>query len=119
MSSRSKEVITNKKLAALEKEIVRLERLTYKDVLVDAYNRRGFLKFSRVPFSMAVQARNYNRRGTDKARDLCLVLIDIDNFKHYNDRYSYAVGDYVLKAVAAYFNHNIRKTDVFWAVGWR
>lgn len=113
MLSKSQEILTNKKIAALEKEIVRLEKLAHKDVLVDAYNRRGFLKFSQVSFNMAVQARNYSRRKTDKAGDLCLILIDVDNFKHFNDKYSYALGDAILKTVAAYFNHSIRQTDIF------
>jgi diguanylate cyclase (GGDEF)-like protein len=113
MHSKSQEILTNKKITTLKKEIVRLETLVYKDVLVDAYNRRGFLKFSQMPFNMAIQARNYSRRSTDKARDLCLILIDVDNFKHFNDEYSYAIGDAVLKTVAAYFNHSIRQTDVF------
>jgi len=113
MSLRSQEILTNKKITILEKEIVRLEKLAYKDVLVDAYNRRGFLKFCQVPFNMAVQARNYSRRKTDRAGDLCLILIDVDNFKHYNDKYNYALGDAILKTAGAYFNYHIRQTDIF------
>ena len=113
MPLRSQKIPTHKKIAVLEKEISRLEKLAYQDVLIDAYNRRGFLKFSQVPFNMAVQARKYSRRKADKTGDLCLMLIDVDNFKHYNDKYSYTLGDNVLKTVGAYFNYHIRQTDIF------
>jgi len=105
--------INQNKVVELEKEIARLERLVYSDVLVNAYNRRGLLKFSQKLFEIAVQARSYTRRKNDKARELSLFLIDIDNFKHYNDTYSYALGDNILKKVSSYFNNHIRKTDVF------
>jgi len=100
-------------IVKLEKEIARLEKLAYHDFLLGAYNRRGFLKASQIPYKMALQSREYNRRQSDKTRDLCLMLFDIDNFKHYNDTYSYAMGDNVLKLVSYYFGNYVRKTDVF------
>lgn len=66
-----------------------------------------------------------NRRGLEKAApmlrsfcknngyDFCLIMIDIDNFKSYNDRYGHLEGDFCLKAVSACVKENFsRPTDL-------
>lgn len=93
--------------------MARLEELAYRDFLVGIYNRRGFLKFGQTPFKMAVQSHNYNRREGEKAKNLCLVLLDVDRLKYYNDTYNYVCGDVVLKALGSYFSAHLRETDVF------
>lgn len=42
---------------------------------------------------------------------ISLILIDIDNFKKYNDDYSYQFGDKVLEKVGAYLSKDIRISD--------
>lgn len=69
--------------ATLQQEIIKNEALT--DSLTSLGNRRAFDNDLEV------------HQDTD---DLCLALIDIDNFKHINDSYGHATGDMVLKAVA-------------------
>lgn len=44
--------------------------------------------------------------------DLTLMLIDIDNFKHLNDRYGHASGDAVLRSVARVMTGVVRDADV-------
>jgi two-component system cell cycle response regulator len=40
-----------------------------------------------------------------------IMMIDVDHFKHINDRFGHAVGDSVLQAIAASLINNLRKSD--------
>jgi diguanylate cyclase (GGDEF)-like protein/PAS domain S-box-containing protein len=75
------------KIVQLQKE---LEALSYRDPLTGIANRRMFDRILDVEW--------------DKARSLCeplsLVIVDIDFFKQYNDRYGHPQGDACLKEVA-------------------
>ena len=44
--------------------------------------------------------------------DLSVVFVDIDEFKHVNDRYSHAVGDEVLRRIAVILRTHCRSDDV-------
>jgi diguanylate cyclase (GGDEF)-like protein len=51
------------------------------------------------------RSRRYNR-------PLSLVMLDIDNFKGFNDTYGHPMGDEVLKSVARILRENIRSVDI-------
>jgi diguanylate cyclase (GGDEF)-like protein/PAS domain S-box-containing protein len=72
------------------------------DELTGIYNRRGLNMFASQEYARAV------RYG----RPLSMLFSDIDDFKAFNDRYSYAVGDQVLKVVATCLRDNLRRFDL-------
>jgi two-component system chemotaxis family response regulator WspR len=74
----------------LEKNL-ELERLTNIDGLTGLSNRRYFNEY------MAIQWKQACREKLG----LCFLMIDVDNFKRYNDTYGHLAGDEVLKHVAA------------------
>ena len=47
-----------------------------------------------------------------KSGGACVVFIDLDNFKNWNDRFSHAVGDRVLREVARIVRSSARAEDV-------
>ncbi|MES9970758.1 MAG: GGDEF domain-containing protein [Candidatus Thiodiazotropha sp.] len=56
----------------------------------------------------------FNRR---KQSDLSLLVLDIDFFKKINDQYGHAVGDMVLKEIAASVEQTIRSSDAVYRYG--
>ena len=78
-----------------------LELLATKDALTGLYNRRSILKKLDEKIKLA---HRYDE-------DLCLLLMDIDNFKNINDQYGHIAGDDVLESVASTIQNNIRETD--------
>lgn len=65
----------------------RLERLGYIDFLTDVPNRASLVEY-------------VSRMIAENRHPLGLMIIDIDNFKHFNDTYGHATGDQVLRLVA-------------------
>ena len=91
-----------RRVAELEARIAFLEDLAVTDELTGAMNRRGFL----MEFSRALDAA---RRGAQKG---VLIICDLDGFKTVNDRLGHAVGDEVLRKVAALLLRGVRRMDV-------
>lgn len=77
----------------------KIEELSIKDPMTNLYNRRGI-----VPKLQHLY---------EKEDDLYLMLIDVDNFKLYNDHYGHTLGDKVLIAVANEINQLALKTNGF------
>ncbi|MGA9524566.1 MAG: GGDEF domain-containing protein [Myxococcaceae bacterium] len=78
-------------------------RLTTVDGLTQVFNRRYFEETLEREVS---RCRRYER-------ELCLILVDIDRFKHINDTWGHLAGDYVLKHLASTVKANVRKEDIF------
>jgi diguanylate cyclase (GGDEF)-like protein len=78
-----------------------LEQLSATDGLTQLYNHRHFqAQFLR-------EAKRAERTGGP----LCLLLVDVDDFKLLNDRLGHSAGDRVLHEIARAMQHQIRETD--------
>jgi len=81
---------TMRELDTLREQFDRLEREARLDPLTGIGNRAQFDRQMRAAVAHA-------RRDHEP---LCLMMIDIDNFKRFNDLYGHQMGDQVLKLVA-------------------
>jgi diguanylate cyclase (GGDEF)-like protein len=79
----------------------RLESLAITDELTQLYNRRHFQD----------TLEKEMRRSARDDRPLSLLLLDLDHFKQFNDRWGHSEGDLELTRVAAIVMKNIRATD--------
>ena len=86
--------ITNKK---------HIEELSITDELTKIYNRRFF--------NIKIE-EEINRAKRDN-KELCLIILDIDFFKQYNDTYGHPQGDIVIKNVANVLKSKTNRADDF------
>jgi diguanylate cyclase (GGDEF)-like protein len=78
-----------------------LALLSFTDALTGLANRRGFDEQLQAEWRRALRART----------SIGLAMIDIDEFKKYNDRYGHAAGDACLRRVAKTLNDGLRRTS--------
>jgi diguanylate cyclase (GGDEF)-like protein len=96
----------NEKLVNRNQELQRVNevfhQLSITDELTKLHNHRFFQ--DHLPREMSRAART--------GAPLCLVLIDIDDFKQLNDQHGHSVGDAVLKKTANVMNDVVREMDL-------
>ncbi len=80
-----------------------LENYAYIDSLTEIANRRYFEQFLDKEW-------RYCQRNK---MNLSIALIDIDNFKLYNDKYGHQTGDECLKMVARVLDDNLNRSHDF------
>jgi len=79
----------------------RYKELSIVDELTGLFNKRHFNETLR---NEADRAKRYNR-------PLSMIIMDIDNFKHFNDTYGHAEGDRVLASMGKIIAQSIRTID--------
>lgn len=79
-----------------------LERLSVTDLLTGLHNRRYLLE----AFEKEIQ------RADRHERPFCVLMIDVDRFKDYNDTHGHLAGDNVLVAMGRVLREATRDLDV-------
>jgi diguanylate cyclase (GGDEF)-like protein len=80
-----------------------IERLSVIDELTGAYNRRHFNRVFQDEINLAKKNQNF----------LCFLMLDVDNFKKYNDTYGHPAGDEVLKVVSTTLQDVFQRSNDF------
>jgi len=89
------------KIAELEKAKEKLRKLSVTDGLTNLFNHRAFKK------QLQLEISRSRRFGLP----ISLLMMDIDHFKMYNDRFGHPSGDNVLKHFSQILSENIREVD--------
>jgi diguanylate cyclase (GGDEF)-like protein len=79
-----------------------LEKLAITDQLTGLYNRRRFEE----------ALLQEIRRNLRREHPFCLLMIDVDHFKDFNDAHGHQAGDEVLRRLAQLFHQTFRTLDL-------
>ena len=83
----------------LRSEVARLNAESTTDSLTKVSNRRAF--------DIDIEAYMSAAEGSP----LCLLILDVDYFQKFNDKYGEVIGDKVLRFVATLFRKNLKGSD--------
>ena len=83
------------------------EQQSLRDGLTGLRNRRSF----------NLTLRQEIKRSLQAGRTISLLMIDLDNFKKYNDTLGHVMGDEILKRLASILTSNIRDGDLIFRYG--
>jgi diguanylate cyclase (GGDEF)-like protein/PAS domain S-box-containing protein len=100
-------LITLRDITERKKTEAELKRLVITDDLSGLYNQRYFY----------IEIAKEIERAKRHERALALLLIDIDQFKEFNDKYGHWEGDYVLKKIGELLLKNVRDIDMAFRYG--
>ncbi len=95
------EVLSNQ-LQEINKLREELEEQAVRDPLTNAYNRRYLSEF------LDREVARAERENTP----VTVVVMDMDNFKQFNDSYGHKCGDVILQAITKFLNEHSRRGDV-------
>lgn len=96
------EALLRRRMMVREQDLYEARDASLKDPMTGLYNRRFFDEFQR-------------NLGFD--RKTAVLACDVDHFKATNDTYGHAVGDMVLKEVAAIMMKCVRESDYVIRIG--
>lgn len=88
-------------IAELKEQLTVVRQETRIDPLTGIANRRTF----------DVELENAVTDWHDNCAPTCLLMVDIDHFKRFNDTWGHQTGDQVLRLVAACISENIKGRD--------
>lgn len=100
-------LITVQLLIQLKTNLNIEKKLSRTDNLTGAMNGRGFTEVAGKLFEM----------GARHKRTTTIAYIDLDDFKHVNDKYGHGEGDKVLQTVGGVLLKSVRKSDVVGRLG--
>lgn len=85
----------------------RTEQRADRDALTDLYNRRYAMR------RLSDELERAQRRGTR----ICLLMLDLDNFKAINDTHGHPIGDIALQCIADALRLSCRASDIMCRYG--
>ena len=90
------------KIELLKSELEQLRGLVHTDQMTGAFNRRGLDEI------FVREAARADRSDVS----ICVVMIDLDNFKQINDDFGHQFGDSVLMHLVAVAKETLRPSDI-------
>lgn len=94
-------------LKIIEDSRLKYKEYATKDTLTGAYSRLYLEQFK----------QDWSKNDKYQEFCVCLVMIDIDNFKQINDENGHAMGDEALKYVVRIFQTSLREDDIIIRLG--
>lgn len=94
-------------LSALKQSLIDAHRLSRRDPLTNALNKRGFMEL----------AEHEIHRSTRSGNALTIAFLDVDNFKAINDTFGHSTGDKLLTIIVESLHLHTRKSDLIGRVG--
>ncbi len=85
----------------------RMDHLANTDSMTSLFNRRAF------DTSLAAEIHRAKRYGYP----LALLIMDIDDFKQFNDRYGHSRGDLHLRQIGSLITNSVRESDIVARIG--
>ncbi|WP_462147611.1 GGDEF domain-containing protein [Pseudoalteromonas gelatinilytica] len=99
--------VRNTQLAQLAHE---MKTQALKDSLTQLPNRRAF-------DNAYPEYQRLTQQQQGEAKQVCVILADIDYFKRVNDTHGHEVGDVVLQRFSAFLTHSLRTSDDVYRFG--
>jgi diguanylate cyclase (GGDEF)-like protein len=91
----------------LKRSQLRFQKLARRDGLTGIVNRQHFMDEAKAMLQACARSQ----------REVCLILVDLDNFKLVNDTHGHVAGDGVLKQTVEMFQLHMRVADLFGRLG--
>lgn len=88
-------------MKTLRAEVTRLNSEATTDALTKVNNRRAF----------DTDIENMMSSAQEESKALSLLMLDIDHFKKFNDKFGHMIGDKVLRFVATMLKKNVKGAD--------
>jgi len=102
-------ILSRQCLLAVKRAVLfqRVQELAITDSLTSVFTRKHFMERFQ-------QEIDYSGKY---GYPLSFLMVDIDYFKSYNDRYGHLVGDAILRAIAKMIKDNLRQVDLLCRYG--
>jgi diguanylate cyclase len=94
-------VASKQEIEAVQQSLARTSIEANTDPVTSLANRRGF----------GNALRNAVEQADKLGRPLSLMMIDIDHFKNFNDRFGHLMGDSVLRLIGVVLRQNLKGQD--------
>lgn len=93
---------SKQEISGLRENLAKATSEAEHDFLTGVFNRKAF---DRAADELIAQTE-------EQASPLCMLMVDIDYFKKFNDEYGHLIGDEVLKMVAKFLKECVKGKDI-------